>query len=94
MAINLTKRVAVPPDVLINVIDGESVLLNLKTESYFGLDAVGTRMWQILTGSESIQAACERLVSVYDIERQQLQQDVEALVQKLVEHGLVDIVDG
>src|SRR5262249_17168187 len=94
MTIRTTKRVVVPPDVLINVIDGESVLLNLKTESYFGLDDVGTRMWQALTGSESIQAACERLLSEFEVERPQLEQDLEALIKKLVEHGLVDLVDG
>ena len=43
MTLFSTKRVVVPPGVLVNVIDGESVLLNLKNERYFGLDEVGTR---------------------------------------------------
>ena len=41
MAVSLTKRVTIQPDVLVNVIDGESVLLNLKSECYFGLDGSG-----------------------------------------------------
>jgi hypothetical protein len=87
------KRVRVAPDVLANVIDGETVLLNLKSESYFGLDEVGTRMWESLTTAGSIQAACEALLSEYDVEGGRLQQDVEALLEQLVEHGLVDLVD-
>jgi hypothetical protein len=88
------KRVTVPSDVLANEIDGETVLLNLKSESYYGLDEVGTRMWQTLTASESIQAACESLLSEYDVEPGRLRQDVEALVEQLVQFGLVDVVDG
>src|SRR4051812_1652321 len=88
------KRVAVPPDVLCNVIDGEAVILNLNTESYFSLDELGTRMWQVLNSSDSIQAACESLLSEYDVDREQLQGDVDALVEQLKEHGLVDVIDG
>jgi hypothetical protein len=94
MAINLTGRIVVPADVLINVIDGESVLLNLKSESYFGLDDVGTRMWQVLTSSESVAAAQASLVSEYDVEPEQLQQDLDKLITQLVEHGLIEIVNG
>jgi hypothetical protein len=94
MAISMANRVAVPRDVLINVIDGESVLLNLKSESYFGLDDVGTRMWQVLTESESIEAAQASLLSEYDVQPQQLRQDLEDLIQQLVEHGLIEIVNG
>ncbi len=63
MVIASTKRVVVQPDVLANVIDGEAVLLNLKSECYFGLDEVGTRMWQVLTESESVRVAYETLQS-------------------------------
>jgi hypothetical protein len=94
MSISLTKRVAVQPDVLVNVIDGESVLLNLKSESYFGLDEVGTRMWQVLTHSDSIKAAYETLLAEYDVEPETLQRDLEELIDQLVEHGLVETNDG
>jgi hypothetical protein len=94
MATLSTKRLAVPPDVLINVLDGESVLLNVKTESYYGLDKVGTRMWQVLTSSESIQAASETLLREYDVDREVLQEHLGELVQQLVDQGLLDVVDG
>jgi hypothetical protein len=94
MAVSLTKRVVVPPDVLINVIDGESVLLNLKSECYFGLDDVGTRMWQVLTDSASIGTAYETLLAEYEVEPEKLRQDLDALIEELVGHGLVETTDG
>ena len=44
----LHSRVSVNDDVLFQELDGEGVLLNLKTGVYFGLDSVGARVWQLL----------------------------------------------
>lgn len=94
MPIRLTSRASVPPDVLIQELQGESVLLNLRTGRYFGLDSVGTRMWMALTTAESLQAACDSLLDEYDVEQERLQQDLRNLVEKLVERGLVEVRGG
>ena len=69
------------------------MLLNLKSETYFGLDEVGTRMWSVLTSSPSIRAAVDLLEAEYDAETGELQADVKALVERLREEGLVELVD-
>ena len=92
MSITFTNRVRVSPDVLVSNMEGESVLLNLQSETYFGLDEVGTHMWNTLTGAESIQAAYDALAAEYDVEPDRLRDDLEELVRKLTEQGLVEIV--
>jgi hypothetical protein len=87
------KRVTIPADVLANTIDGETVLLNLESERYFGLDDVGTRIWQSLTTSDTLQAAFEAVLAEYDVDPQRLRHDFEDLVARLDDHGLVRIVD-
>ena len=52
-------RVVVPKHVLVRHLEGESVLLNLDTERYFGLDVTGTRMWALITTMPNIDAAYE-----------------------------------
>jgi hypothetical protein len=94
MEISLGMRAAVPADVLVQELQGESVLLNVRSGRYFGLDEVGTRMWAALTSAESLRAACEALEGEYDVERERLERDVRALVGKLVEHGLVEVRGG
>jgi hypothetical protein len=84
-----TARVRVPEHVLVQELDGEAVLLNLKNETYFGLDAVGMHMWQILTTFPSIQDAYDLLLSDYEVQPRKLQQDLDDLLGKLVEQGLV-----
>ena len=61
MSIDYSMKISVPSHVLVRVFENESVILNLNTESYHGLDDVGTRMWTALTRSASIQEAFEVL---------------------------------
>jgi hypothetical protein len=68
MTPSFRSKVRVSPDVLVSELDGESVLLNLRSQSYFGLDEVGTRFFELLTMADSVQAAYETLLSEYDID--------------------------
>jgi len=93
MPLLFDTKITVPKDVLIKEIRGESVLLNLDKESYFGLDKVGTRMWTALTESESIRAAYDLLLDRYEVEADVLRRDLLDLIQTLVGHGLLQIND-
>lgn len=83
----------VPPHVLLQQVGEESVLLNLQKECYFGLDPVGTRMWEALTKAQTVEAAYQDLLSVYDVDEERLRQDLEKLIDRLVENGLVETSD-
>ena len=89
MTISFSDRVTVPDDVLISHLQDEAVILNLDSERYFGLDDVGTRFLTVLTTSESLEAAYETLSSEYEVDPQVLRQDLLALVEKLVDQGLL-----
>ncbi len=91
MEISPAMRATVPADVLVQELQGESVLLNLKSGRYFGLDEVGTRMWTALTSAESLQAASGVLLAEYDVDAERLYADLRALVEKLAEHGLLEV---
>ena len=91
MTISYTARVVVPADTLINLVGDESVILNLKSERYFGLDKVGSRMWAVLTTSDSIQAAFETLLGEYNVEADMLGKDLNNLLEVLVQHELIEL---
>ena len=90
-AISFTDRVRVPDDVLISNLQDESVILNLNSERYFGLDNVGTRMLTVLSTSNSIEAAYELLLTEYDVDPHLLRRDLISLIENLVEQGLLAI---
>ena len=89
MTISFSDRVTVPDGVLISHLQEEAVILNLESERYFGLDDVGTRFLTVLTSSDSIETAYETLRHEYDVDPQVLRDDLHALVEKLVDQGLL-----
>ena len=89
MIISFSDRVKVPDDVLISDLQGESVILNLDSERYFGLDDVGTRFLSVLTTSDSIEAAYNKLVQEYDVDGAVLRNDLLALIENLIAQGLL-----
>jgi len=94
MAISFSDRVTVPNEILISNLQDESVILNLNSERYFGLDNVGTRMLSVLSNSDSIEAAYESLAQEYNVDRQVLRDDLIVLVENLLQQGLVTIEHG
>lgn len=90
-SISFSDRVSVPDEVLISNLQEESVILNLNSERYFGLDNVGTRMLSVLSASSSIEAAYEQLLAEYDVDPEALRQDLTSLIENLVQQGLVSI---
>lgn len=91
MSISFSDRVKIPDDVLISKLQEESVILNLASERYYGLDNVGTRILSVLTTSDSIEAAYQTLLQEYDVDGHMLRQDLLEIVQKLVDQGIVQV---
>jgi Coenzyme PQQ synthesis protein D (PqqD) len=89
----LTQKVSVKPDILVQDMGGELVLLNLDSEEYFGLDDIGNAMWSCIKEADSLQAAYDRLLDRYDVDPEELKQDFLNLVERFVEHDLVEITD-
>lgn len=93
MSVSFNQRVKLPDDVLISDLEGESVILNLKSERYYGLDKVGTRFLTLLSESDSIEHAFEGLLAEYNVEADTLRIDLTALLLDLREQGLVEICE-
>src|SRR5437588_5064469 len=87
--ISFADRATIAENVLIRFLDQESVLLNLNTEKYFGLDPVGTRMWQLVTAAPNIETAYFQLVEEFDVDTETLRSDLGTLLNHLVENGLI-----
>ena len=83
-----SKKITISEEALSQEVNGETVILDLKSESYFGLDEVGTRIWQLLQEEKDLQKVFDALLQEYDVEAEQLEQDLIELVDKLIEAGL------
>ena len=89
--LSFADRAAAPTHVLVRFLDRESVLLNLETERYFGLDETGTRMWQLATDSPSLNAAYQQLLAEFDVEPELLRSNFLELLDRLADNGLLHV---
>ncbi len=86
---NLQQKISAHPEVTFQELEGESVLLHLTEARYYGLNDVGTRIWQLVKEHGSLDAVFEQICQEYAVEPQQLKVDLENLVDELVDQGLV-----
>ena len=84
------KRLVPAPDVLSQTVVGESVLLDLRSQKYFGLNEIGTRTWQLLQETADVGAIHARLLVEYQVAPDQLERDLEELLERLLRAGLVE----
>ena len=82
---------SVSPDVLSQRVRGETVLLDLNTDQYFGLNEVGSRIWELVGEGQSLEQLIDTLLAEYDVTRQQLEADVRHWLGMLLEAGLLEI---
>jgi len=89
MTVALNERVTAAPQVLFKDIGGEAVLLDLGTETYFGLNETGARFWHQLIASPSVLDAWAVLRDEFDVAPERLLDDIHDLIDELLEHNLV-----
>jgi len=87
----LTDTLTPPLQVMARQVGDETVILNLASGTYFGLDPVGTRIWQLLSEGQTLAQVCETLLDEFEVGREDLERDVLALAQSLVDDGLAGI---
>jgi hypothetical protein len=88
---NLNQNITLSPEVISQEVSGETVLLDLESENYFGLDEVGTRIWQLIKETNDLAAIYQTLLAEYDVSEERLQQDLDTLLGEISQLGLVTL---
>jgi coenzyme PQQ synthesis protein D (PqqD) len=86
---DLNQTIALSPAVISQKASNETVLLDLDSENYFGLDEVGTRICQLIKETNELQAIFDTLLEEYDITEERLQLDLTTLLTEIEALGLV-----
>ena len=88
---NLNQKIIFAETVFAQEVDGEMVLLDMESENYFGLDEVGTAIWQAMQEKKTLKEVFDVLLDQYEVEEEMLEHDLSDFVGKLVESGLVEV---
>jgi hypothetical protein len=87
---DFSRPLAPSEEVLHQELEGETVLLDLKSERYFGLDECGTRIWALLIELKRPEAVIERMMAEFDVDEDTLRADVAELLGRLLDGGLIE----
>ena len=85
------KQLSIPAHVMSRQVGDETVILDLGSGTYFGLNPVGARIWQLLSSGTPVAEVVKTLLGEFDVAEHQLQQDVDSLINELVTRGLVEM---
>jgi hypothetical protein len=85
----LETKLTIPPQVMSRLVGEETVLLNLSSGIYFGVDGVAKRIWETISDGRSLGQAAAVIASEYEVDEAQAQADVIEFASELVERGLL-----
>jgi len=88
----LNQKVIFSESVFAQLVDDEMVLLDMESENYFGLDEVGTSIWNAMQENETLEEVFSVLLEQYDVGEEMLKNDLLNFVTKLVDNGLAKVV--
>jgi hypothetical protein len=77
------------PNAVSTSIPSETVVLDPVSDKYFSLEGVGPRIWELLQQTTTLAQIVETILSEYEVDEATCERDVRALVEELVESGLV-----
>jgi hypothetical protein len=88
---DLSQTVRVSPDVISQEVSAETVLLDLNSEHYFGLDEIGTRVWQLIKQHDTLAPIYHTLLEEFDVSEDTLRRDLGQLLSDIEQQGLIQL---
>ena len=75
-------------------LDGETVMMSVENGKYYGMDAIGSRVWALIKQPRSVAELCDILLTEFNVDRERCEKDVLIFLNKLAEDKLIRIVHG
>jgi hypothetical protein len=87
----MNQKIEIASAVVAREIGGEMMLMDLDSGTYFGLNAIGGRIWRALENGEPIEDLCAQLAQEFDVRPDTLHKDVDELLARLQEQKLISV---
>jgi hypothetical protein len=84
-------RVVVPKHVVFRALPSETVLLNIQTGRYHGMDKTGSRFFEVLREGDDLQSALAALAKEYDAPEERIRRDLIDYCSELLSGGLIEL---
>ena len=85
----LNQKLSISENALAQEVNGEIVILHFESEFYYTLNAVGSKVWQLLADSENVETIIQQLVQIYQVNENPLRRNLTTFIKKLVKEELL-----
>ena len=92
MKITLISTIKRNPELVASAIDGETVMMSLENGEYFGLDPVGSRIWELIENPTRVDNLISLLVDEFDVTKEQCELDTLDFLNQLFDKNLIEIL--
>ena len=89
--ITLDSIIVLNEKAFVQRVDNETVILDTKSEKYFGLDAMATVIWEYLQQVGSLRETHKEVLKVYEVDSKVLERDVCRFIEELLKVGLIQV---
>ena len=89
----LEQKLKISPETFANAVGDETVLLQIKRGVYFGLDPVGTQIWQGLEKGQSPRLICDGLAREFSMDIAEIEQDARKFLEDLKANEIIIVED-
>ena len=86
----LNQKLSISENAISQEVNKEIVMIHYESESYYTLNAVGTKFWHLFTESENVETVIQQLVQFYLVDETTLRHDTSKFVEELVEEELLN----
>lgn len=88
----LATKLIVSPQVMARTVGDETVILDLASGTYYGLDPVGARIWQLFVDGQTLAQVRDIMLAEYDVSVDDLERDLNRLLSELSDKNLISLV--
>ncbi len=89
--LSLDSVVVATPEQVSCALGDEAAILNMKNSVYYGMNPVGTRVWNMLGEPRSVEQLRDALLNEYEVEPARCEQDLLQLLEKMRTEGLIEV---
>ncbi|MFN8671394.1 MAG: lasso peptide biosynthesis PqqD family chaperone [Candidatus Sericytochromatia bacterium] len=89
--IELSSKIIKNDSLVASELDDGLVMMSLENNSYYGLNSIGKRIWELLDEKQTYNELIEKLTQEYDISKEECEKDILELLESLEKEEIISI---
>ncbi|GJM41134.1 MAG: hypothetical protein DHS20C20_14160 [Ardenticatenaceae bacterium] len=91
--LTISSKIIRSEEFITSTVENEVVMMSLEKGNYYGLDSIGSFIWENMAQPTTVETLCQKLTEKFDVKPEQCQADVLVFLSELLQEEMVQILD-